>query len=84
MVIVRYTFRGYWWLRVGFPSCKKKCYFDQYPVMLMPHMEVSHKELAFIDTLMKKESQLPRHEGLVDLVANLEIKIHSSNKTCDK
>ena len=41
--------------------------------MLRPHMEVLQKELAFVDTLMKKDSQLSTHEGLVDLATNLEI-----------
>ena len=36
-------------------------------------MEVLQKELAFVDTLMKKDSQLSTHEGLVYLGTNLEI-----------
>ena len=50
--------------------------------MLTPHMEVLHKELAFVDTLMKKDSQISTHKGLVDL-ADLEIQIHSLDATCD-
>lgn len=51
--------------------------------MLIPHMEMLHKELAFVDTLMKKDSQLSTYEGLVNIVSHLEIQIHSLDVACD-
>ena len=37
--------------------------------MLTPHMEVLHKELAYAVILMKRDSHISTHEGLVDLVS---------------
>ena len=37
------------------------------------HMEVLHKELSYGKILLKKDSQLSTHDGLVDLVSWLEI-----------
>ena len=51
--------------------------------MLTPHMEVLHKELVYVETLMKKDSQLSTYEGLVDLAKNLEIQVHSLDEACD-
>ena len=41
--------------------------------MLTSHMEVLHKELAYAETLMKKDSHLSTHDGLVDLATQLDI-----------
>ena len=41
--------------------------------MLIPHMEVLQKELDFEETLIKKNSHLSTHEGLVDMATHLEI-----------
>ena len=43
--------------------------------MLTPHMEILHKELAFVETLMQKDPHLSILEGLVYLGANLAIQI---------
>lgn len=45
--------------------------------MLAPHMDFLQKELAFVETLMKKYSHLSTQEGLVDMEENLEIHIQS-------
>ena len=37
--------------------------------MSTPHMEVLYKELAYAETLMKKDSHISTHDGLVDLVS---------------
>ena len=41
--------------------------------MLTPYMEVFQKELAYAETLMKKDTHLSTHKGLADLVAQLDI-----------
>ena len=46
--------------------------------MLAPQMEVLQNELAFAETLIKKDSHLSTHEGLVDLDTNLKIQIQSN------
>ena len=51
--------------------------------MLTPHMEILHKELAFAETLMKKDPHLSTHEGLVYLVVELAIQIKSLEVACD-
>ena len=50
--------------------------------MLTTHMEVLHKELAYVEMLLKKEPHLFIHEGLVTLVANLDIQIKSLEVAC--
>ena len=51
--------------------------------MLTPHMEVLHKELAFVETLMKKDPHLSTHKGLVNLVVKITIQIKSFEVACD-
>lgn len=51
--------------------------------MMTPHMEIFHKELAFVETLMKKDLHLSTHEGLVHLVVELSIQIKSLEVACD-
>ena len=51
--------------------------------MLTPHMEVLHKELAFAETLMKKDNQLSTHDGFIDLVVQLDVKYHSLEVACN-
>ena len=51
--------------------------------MLTPHMEVLHKELAFVKTLMKKDNQLSTHDGLVDLVVEIDIQYQSLEVACN-
>ena len=51
--------------------------------ILTPHMEVLHKELAFAETLMKIDSHLSTHEGLVDLDAELDVQIQSLEVACN-
>ena len=51
--------------------------------MLTPHMEVLHKELAYDETLMKKDNQLSTHDGLVDLAAQLDVQYQSLEVACN-
>lgn len=44
--------------------------------MLTPHMEVLYKELTYAEKLMKKDSHLSTHDGLVNLVVELDISIN--------
>lgn len=51
--------------------------------MLTPHMDILHKELAFVDILMQKGPHLSTLEGLVHLVVELGIQIKSLEVACD-
>ena len=42
-----------------------------------------NKELAYAKTLMKKDNQLSTHDGLVDLVAQLDIQYQSLEVACN-
>ena len=46
-------------------------------------MEILHKELAFSETLMKKDLHLSTHEGLVHLASKMAIQIKSLEVACD-
>lgn len=50
--------------------------------MLTPHMEVLHNELAYVETLLKKDPHISTHEGLVTLAAKLDIQIKSLEVAC--
>ena len=41
--------------------------------MLTPHMKVLHKEIAYAETLKKKDNKFSTHDGLVDLASQLDI-----------
>ena len=45
--------------------------------MFLPHMEVINLELSIANTLMSHDENISNEEGLVDLVASLEIQIHT-------
>ena len=45
--------------------------------MLTPHMEVLHKEIAYVEAFTQKDSHISTHDGLVNLVAKLEIQYQS-------
>ena len=47
------------------------------------HMEILQKELAFIETLMKKDTHLSTHEGLVHIATELAIQIKSLEVSCE-
>lgn len=51
--------------------------------MLTPHIEVLHKELASAEILKKKDNQIFTHDGLVDLVAQLDIQYQSLEVACN-
>ena len=40
---------------------------------ITPHLEVLHKEKMYAETVLKKDPNLPTHEGLVDIVVELAI-----------
>lgn len=46
-------------------------------------MEILHKEQAYAENFMKKDSHLSTHEGLVHLSSKLEIQIKSLEVSCD-
>ena len=46
-------------------------------------MEVLHKELAFVETLMKKDPHLSTCESLVNLASEIAIQIKSLEVMCD-
>ena len=50
---------------------------------LTPHMDILHKELGSIETLMKKDPNISTSDGLVHLVAKLAIQIKSLEVACD-
>ena len=45
--------------------------------MLLPPMEVLKHELSISKTLLNQDAHISTKEGLVDLVAKIEIQIHS-------
>ena len=49
--------------------------------MLLPHMEVMKHELSISDTLMRQDANISIEEGLVKLLATLEIQIHTLEAT---
>ena len=44
---------------------------------LTPHMEILQKELAYVETMLKKDPNLSNLEGLVHLVVETTIQINS-------
>ena len=44
---------------------------------LTPHMEIFHKELGYVETLMKKDPNLSTLDGLVHITIELAIQIKS-------
>ena len=46
-------------------------------------MEVLHKELAFVETMMKKGAHVSTHEGLVDLSVKIDVQIQSLEVACN-
>ena len=51
--------------------------------MLLPYLEIIHRKLPIAQNLMKKDTHLSTHEGLVTLATNLEIQIKSLQVACD-
>lgn len=51
--------------------------------MLIPHMEVLHKELSYAEIFMKKDPHLSTNEGLVTLATELDIQVKSLEVACD-
>ena len=47
------------------------------------HMEILHKELGYVETLMKKDPNLSTLDGLVHLVVELAIQIKSLDVACE-
>ena len=47
------------------------------------HMEILHKELGYVENLMKKDPNLSTLDGLVLLDAELTIQIKSLDVTCE-
>ena len=50
---------------------------------LTPHMEILHKELGYVETLNKKDSNHSTLDGLVHLATELAIQIKSLDVACD-
>ena len=50
---------------------------------LTPHMEILHKEIRYVETMLKKDPNLSTLDGLVHLVAEIEIQIKSLDVACD-
>ena len=50
---------------------------------LTPHMVIFHKELGYVETLMKKDPNLSTLDGLVHLVVELAIQIKSLDVACE-
>ena len=50
---------------------------------LTPHMEILQKELAYAETLMKKDPNLSTLDGLVHLVAETSIQLKSLDVTLE-
>ena len=50
---------------------------------LTPHMEILQKELAYAETLMKKDPNLSTLDGLVHLVAEKAIQLKSLDVALD-
>ena len=48
---------------------------------LTPHMEILQKELAYAETLLKKDPNLSILDGLVDLAAEIVIQLKSLDVT---
>ena len=46
-------------------------------------MEITHKELGYAETLLKKDPNLSTLDGLVHLVAELAIQLKSLDVACD-
>ena len=46
---------------------------------ITPHLEVLHKEQMYVETVLKKDPNIPTHEGLVDLAIKLVVKKKSLN-----
>ena len=46
-------------------------------------MDILHKELGYVETLMKKDPNLSTLDGLVNLVAKLAIQIKSLDVACE-
>ena len=47
-------------------------------------MEILHKELGYVETLIKKDNNLSTLDGLVHLTSELAIQIKSLDVACDK
>ena len=50
---------------------------------LTPHMKILHKELGYVETLLKKGTNLSTSDGLVHLAVELAIQIKSLDVACD-
>ena len=46
-------------------------------------MEILHKELGYVETLLKKDPNISTLDGLVDLAAKLAIQLKSLVVACD-
>ena len=46
-------------------------------------MEILHKELGYVETLMKKDPNISTLDGLVHLAAEMAIQIKSLEVACD-
>ena len=46
-------------------------------------MEILHKELGYVETLLKKDPNLSTLDGLVHLTAKLSIQLKSLDVACD-
>ena len=46
-------------------------------------MEILHKELGYVETLLKKDPNLSTLDGLVHLAAELAIQLKSFNVSCN-
>ena len=53
----------------------------QIQALIIPHLEVLHKEQMYAKTVLKKDPNISTHEGLVDLVVELAIQHKSLDVT---
>ena len=50
---------------------------------LTPHMEIMHKELGYVETLLKKDPNFSTLDGLVHLTSEISIQIKSLDVACE-
>ena len=50
---------------------------------LTPHMKILHKELGYVETLLKKDPNLSTLYGLVHLATKLAIQLKSLEVACE-
>ena len=52
-------------------------------VSLTPHMEILHKELGYVENILKKDPNLFNIDGLVHLAVELTIQLKSMDVACE-